>query len=356
MLLCGFRAVKTAFFGPSSAARTHGLLVPNQARYQLRYTRIFNFCHYITAGRKIKDFSVCGHSCGQKRFYAIFGNRVKSRKHRRHKALRHFAMPYPGYRHGTLKPGAIPTSLYPDIHFSAMIPRRTVKIKIFLSVVIYVVKADFIPLSAIRGKPAIARAARHSGLLPKPRMDRVYPLPNHALYHLSYTRIFIFLFLPLWSKMWSNGDFRRFCGRDKVPKPQRFQGLRGFRISPSCRGCYTLPKQARYQLRYTRLLSYSIRLVVFSQIKRDTNFAIPGYFFSIPQLRVEGKRKFWVYINKVVIGGRLPADDDLIQICIKHLACCALRQREGDIRAEKVGVDGQVEAAALQLHQAPCDG
>ena len=93
-----------------------------------------------------------------------------------------------------------------------------------------------------------------------------------------------------------------------------------------------------------------------SQTKRDTNFAIPGYFFSIAQLRVEGKRKFLVYINKVVIGGRLPADDDLIQICIKHLACCALRQREGDIRAEKVGVDGQVEAAALQLHQASCDG
>ena len=108
-----------------------------------------------------------------------------------------------------------------------------------------------------------------------------------------------------------------------------------------------LPKQARYQLRYTRLLSYSIRLVVFSQIRRDTNFAIPGYLLSIAQLWVEGKRKFLVYINKVVIGGRLPADDDLIQICIKRLACCALRQREGDIRAEKVGVDGQVEAAAL---------
>lgn len=108
-----------------------------------------------------------------------------------------------------------------------------------------------------------------------------------------------------------------------------------------------LPKQARYQLRYTRLFRYFIRLAVFSQIKRDTNFAIPEYFFSIPQLWVEGKRKFLVYINKVVIGGRLPADDDLIQICIKRLACCALRQREGDIRAEKVGVDGQVEAAAL---------
>lgn len=93
-----------------------------------------------------------------------------------------------------------------------------------------------------------------------------------------------------------------------------------------------------------------------SQTRRATNFAIPGYFFSIPQLRVEGKRKFLVYINKVVIGGRLPADDDLIQICIKHLACCALRQREGDIRAEKVCVDGQIEAAALQLYQAAGDG
>lgn len=29
---------------------------PNQARYQLRYTRIFNFCHDTTAERKNKDF------------------------------------------------------------------------------------------------------------------------------------------------------------------------------------------------------------------------------------------------------------------------------------------------------------
>ena len=51
------------------------------------------------------------------------------------------------------KPGAIPTSLYPDIHFSAMIPRRTVKIKFFLSVVIPVVKAAFVPFSARGRKP-----------------------------------------------------------------------------------------------------------------------------------------------------------------------------------------------------------
>ena len=70
-----------------------------------------------------------------------------------------------------------------------MIPRRGVKIKIFLSVVIPVVKADFVPFSATGGKPAIARAARLCGLLSKPRMDRVYALPKQARYQLRYTRL-----------------------------------------------------------------------------------------------------------------------------------------------------------------------
>ena len=76
---------------------------PNQARYQLRYTRIFNFRHYTTARAKIKDFSVCGQTCGQNRFCAAFGNHEKSRKRRCHKVLRRFALPCPGYRHGTPK-------------------------------------------------------------------------------------------------------------------------------------------------------------------------------------------------------------------------------------------------------------
>ena len=171
----------------------------------------------------------------------------------------------------------------PGYSISVIIPRRGRKSKIFLSVVIPVVKAAFVPLSATEGNPV-------------------------------------------------NAGVTRLCGVSPCPVPD---------------SATALPKQARYQLRYTRLFRYFIRLGVFSQIKRDTNFAIPGYLLSIAQLWVEGKRKFLVYINKVVIGGRLPADDDLIQICIKRLACCALRQREGDIRAEKVGVDGQVEAAAL---------
>ena len=32
------------FYGPSDRVRTCGLMVPNHPRYQLRYTRIFDFC------------------------------------------------------------------------------------------------------------------------------------------------------------------------------------------------------------------------------------------------------------------------------------------------------------------------
>ena len=77
----------------------------------------------------------------------------------------------------------------PGYSISAIIPRRGRKSKIFLSVVIPVVKAAFVPFSATGGKPAIARVVRPSGLLSKPRMDRVYALPNQARYQLRYTRI-----------------------------------------------------------------------------------------------------------------------------------------------------------------------
>ena len=65
------------------------------------------FCHDTTTERKIKDFSVCGHSCGQSHFYAVFGNRWKSCKRRCYKALRRFTLPRPGYRHGTPKQCAV---------------------------------------------------------------------------------------------------------------------------------------------------------------------------------------------------------------------------------------------------------
>ena len=74
-------------------------------------------CHDTTANGKNKVFSVCGHSCGQSRFCAVFCNRGKSRKCRRRKALRRFLLPRPGYRHGTPKPPALPTALHPVIQF-----------------------------------------------------------------------------------------------------------------------------------------------------------------------------------------------------------------------------------------------
>ena len=37
------------FFGPSGGSRTHGLMDPNHARYQLRYTRI-QLYHYTVSG------------------------------------------------------------------------------------------------------------------------------------------------------------------------------------------------------------------------------------------------------------------------------------------------------------------
>ena len=121
--------------GPSDRIRTCGILLPKQARYQLRYTRLLSYfirlvvfsqikrdtnfatpgyslsCHDTTARGKNKVFSVCGHLCGQSRFCAAFGNRGKSSKRRCCKALRRFTMPRPGYRHGTPKAGALPTAL-----------------------------------------------------------------------------------------------------------------------------------------------------------------------------------------------------------------------------------------------------
>ena len=143
------------------------------------------FCHDTTARGKNKDFSVCGQS----RFCAVFGNRRKSCKRRCCKALRRFASPYPGYSHGTPKPGAIPTSLYPDIHFSAMIPRQAVKIKFFLSVVIYVVKAAFMPFSTTGGNPTNAGVTRLSGVSPCSVPDTATALPKQARYQLRYTRL-----------------------------------------------------------------------------------------------------------------------------------------------------------------------
>ena len=72
----------------------------------------------------------------------------------------------------------------PGYLISAMIPRRGVKIKIFLSVVIPVVKTAFVPFSATREKPANAGAARLCGVSPHPIPDTTTALPKQARYQL----------------------------------------------------------------------------------------------------------------------------------------------------------------------------
>ena len=162
---------------------------------------------------------------------------------------------------------ALPVELHPDIHFSAMIPRRAVKIKFFLSVVIYVVKAAFVPLSAAGAKPANARAARLCGVSPCSVPDTATALPNVAPYQLSHTRLFTFLplyhggeenqrFFCLWSFMWSKPFLCRFRQPEENPLSPVPQGIPGFCPSRAWIGS------------------------PHSQIKRDTNFATPGYSIS----------------------------------------------------------------------------
>ena len=55
--------------------------------------------------------------------------------------------------------------------------------------VIYVVKGDFVPFSATGEKPAIARVARLCGVSPHPIPDTTTALPKQARYQLRYTRI-----------------------------------------------------------------------------------------------------------------------------------------------------------------------
>ena len=79
----------------------------------------------------------------------------------------------------------------PGYSISAIIPRREGKSKFFLSVVIYVVKAAFMPLSATVGNLANAGVARLCGVSPYPVPDTATAHPKQARYQLRYTRLYI---------------------------------------------------------------------------------------------------------------------------------------------------------------------
>ena len=77
----------------------------------------------------------------------------------------------------------------PGYSISAIIPQRRGKSKIFLSVVIPVVKAAFVPPSVTGESPANAGVARLCGVSPHPIPDTTTAHPNQARYQLRYTRI-----------------------------------------------------------------------------------------------------------------------------------------------------------------------
>ena len=79
---------------------------------------------------------------------------------------------------------ALPVEPHPVIHFFVIIPRRGGKSKFFLSVVIPVVKAVFIPLSTIEENPANAGVTRLCGVSPHPIPDTTTALPKQARYQL----------------------------------------------------------------------------------------------------------------------------------------------------------------------------
>ena len=81
----------------------------------------------------------------------------------------------------------------PGYSISVIIPQRGRKSKFFLSVVIYVVKAAFVPLSAIGINPVNAGVTRLSGVLPCSTPDTATALPNQARYQFRYTRILLIL-------------------------------------------------------------------------------------------------------------------------------------------------------------------
>ena len=134
------------------------------------------------------------------------------------------------------------SSATPGYSVFAIIPRWGRKSKIFLSVVIPVVRAVFRPGLLTRRYPANTRGARLSGLLLlRPWMEH-RTLPNVAPYQLSYTRLFSFellyhaagknqRFSCLWSIMWSKPYFGPVFRPGEIPLTPVLQGFPGLDFS-----------------------------------------------------------------------------------------------------------------------------
>lgn len=96
----------------------------------------------------------------------------------------------------------------PGYSISVIIPRRGRKSKIFLSVVIPVVKAAFVPLSATEGNPVNAGVTRLCGVSPCPVPDSATALPKQARYQLRYTPLYLIFLLSYFCETQHNNPLR----------------------------------------------------------------------------------------------------------------------------------------------------
>ena len=161
---------------------------------------------------------------------------------------------------------ALPVEPHPDIHFSVMIPRRGVKIKFFLSVVIPVVKTAFVPFSATGESPANAGVTRLCGVSPYPIPNTTTALPNQARYQLRYTRIFNFFHYTTASgknKVFLSvvipvvkAAFVPFSATGGNPANAGVARLCGVSPHPIPDTATALPNVAPYQLSHTRIFTF----------------------------------------------------------------------------------------------------
>ena len=131
--------------------------------------------------------------------------------------------------------------------------------------------------------------------------------------------------------MWSKPLLCRFRQPGEIQKMQALQGFAAFHLVLS-----------RIPPRH-------------SQTRRDTNFAIPGYsvFAIIPRR----KRKSKITHPTMFYPKKQQEHTVFLRALLRTLfgSPASLRPGEGDVGAEQVAVNGQMECAAHQMHQTAGD-
>ena len=233
-------------------------MVPNHPRYQLRYTRIFDFC-FLEISLSVVIPVVKGD------FEGSFRRREKPENAR---VVQAFSVSALRIMDST---AALPNHPRYQLRYTRIFDFCFLEIS--LSVVIPVVKGDFAASFRRREKPANVGAARLSDIGAGRGSDTGAALPNHPRYQLRYTRLFDFCFLKISLSVVIpvvKGNFAASFRRRE--KPENARVVQAFSVSALriMDSTAALPNHPRYQLRYTRILTYLFTFRRFSQKVQPT--------------------------------------------------------------------------------------